>query len=177
MRFARDTTVVLSARRLQLNMFLVPKVSRTTPQDYLLKSRPCHVPCSVAMSKFCVLGITRGRDYHTHRSDTRLFAFPLITDTSSSLAIRKAMTPCGDNNDLCYLSEKDASDRVDLRNIYARDSSRALSKRGQARRSSRVSASHLVFKTSCWTAGERECLGQCCSTEVVRHPNSRKKPV
>ena len=76
MRFARDT-IVLLARRLQLNMFPLPDVSRTTPEDDLLKSRPCHGPCREAMSKFCVLGITRGRDYHTHRSDTRHFAFPL----------------------------------------------------------------------------------------------------
>ena len=81
-------------------MFPLPDVSRTTPEDDLLKSRPCHVPCREEMSKICVLGITRGRDYHTHRSDTRHFAFPLKTDTS--LAVRKAMTPCGDNNnDLC----------------------------------------------------------------------------
>ena len=85
-RFACDTTVVLLARRLQLNMFPLPDVSRTTPEDDLLKTRPCHVPCREEMSKMCVLGITRGRDYHTHRSDTRHFAFPLITDTSSSLA-------------------------------------------------------------------------------------------
>ena len=65
MRFARDTTVVLLARRLQLNMFPLPDVSRTTPEDDLLKSRPCHGPCREEMSKFCVLGITRGRDYHT----------------------------------------------------------------------------------------------------------------
>ena len=64
-------------------------------------------------------------------------------------------------------------DRVQLRNIYAHDSSRALSKRGQARRSSSVSASRLIFKTSCWTAGERECLAQCGSTKVARHPTSR----
>ena len=45
-------------------------------------------------------------------------------------AISKAMAPCGDNNnDLWCLSEKGASDGVELRNVYARDSSRFLPKR------------------------------------------------
>ena len=89
-------------------------------------------PAAWEHSKLGVLGITRGRGYHTQARDTRFFAFPLITDTSSSTAVSKAMAPCGDNNnDLWCLSEKDASDGVELRNIYARDSSRFLSKEGR----------------------------------------------
>ena len=130
-------------------------------------------PAAWAKSKCDVLVITRGLGYHRHPRDTRLVAFPLTTDTSSSLAFRQAMTRCGEHNDLCCLSETDAWERVELCNIYAHDSSRALSKRGQASHSSRMWASRLVFKTSCWTAGESECLAPCGSTKVARHPTSR----
>ena len=79
LRLAHGTAVVLLARRLQLNMFLVQKVSRTTPEDDLLKSRPCHEPCREEMSKFCVrLGSLVDMATTRIASDTRLFAFPLI---------------------------------------------------------------------------------------------------
>ena len=88
-----------------MNMFLRLKVSGTTPEDFLLKS---HVETQNVVF------------FESHED---------LTTTRIRATLSKAMTRCGEHNDLCCLREKDPLDRVVLRNIHADNKPRALQKR------------------------------------------------